>query len=146
VIHYVTLRAIAHATEDIFRVQKALTFFVSSTSVQDRELVEELQSEGHHGNPITILSLQVKRKVDCLCFASFVREHFLEEDATRLRKEMPERLDNDQVFHLRFDKQAAYLQKVKLTDSSNAITVKVKIKTYPKSREKAGAIVEEFFG
>lgn len=145
-IHYITLRAIAHATEDVFRVQKALKFFVSHISVRDRELIEELQSEGHHGNPITILSLQVKRKVDCLCFASFVREHFLEEDATRLRKEMPERLDNDQVFHLRFDKQAAYLQKVKLTDSSNAITVKVKIKTYPKSREKAGAIVEEFFG
>jgi RNA binding exosome subunit len=137
---------LAHATENVSRVQKALKFFVSSTSVRDRELIEELQSEGHHGNPITILTLQIKRKADCLCFASFVREHFLKEDLARLRIEMPERLDNDQVFHLRFDKQAAYLQKVKLTDSSNAITVKVKIKTYPKSREKAGVIVEEFFG
>ena len=145
-IHYITLRALAHATEDVFRVKQALKFFVSSTSVRDRELIEELQSEGHHGNPITILSLQIKRTADCLCFASFVREHFLKEDLARLREEMPERLGNDQVFHLRFDKQAAYLQKVKLTDSSNAITVKVKIKTYPKSREKAGAIVEEFFG
>jgi RNA-binding protein len=146
VIYHIILRAFAHATEDVFRVQKALKFLVSSTSVLDRELIEELQSEGHHGNPITILSLQVKRKADCLSFASFVREHFLEEDVVRLRNEMPEKLDNDQVFHLRFDKQAAYLQKVRLTDSSNAITVKVKIKTYPKSREKAGAIVEEFFG
>lgn len=145
-IYHIILRAFAHATEDVFRVQKALKFLVSSTSVLDRELIEELQSEGHHGNPITILSLQVKRKADCLSFASFVREHFLEEDVVRLRNEMPEKLDNDQVFHLRFDKQAAYLQKVRLTDSSNAITVKVKIKTYPKSREKAGAIVEEFFG
>lgn len=145
-IHHITLRVLAHATENVSRVQKALKFFVSSTSVRDRELIEELQSEGHHGNPITILTLQIKRKADCLCFASFVREHFLKEDLARLRIEMPERLDNDQVFHLRFDKQAAYLQKVKLTDSSNAITVKVKIKTYPKSREKAGVIVEEFFG
>ncbi len=145
-IYYIMLRAFAHATEDVFRVQKALKFLVSSTSVLERELIEELQCEGHHGNPITVLSLQVKRKADCLGFASFVREHFLEEDVVRLRNEMSERLDNDQVFHLRFDKQAAYLQKVRLTDSSNAITVKVKIKTYPKSREKAGAIVEEFFG
>ncbi len=145
-IYHIILRAFAHATEDVFRVQKALKFLVSSTSVLDRELIEELQSEGHHGNPITVLSLQVKRKADCLGFASFVREHFLEKDVVRLRNEMSERLDNDQVFHLRFDKQAAYLQKVRLTDSSNAITVKVKIKTYPKSREKAGAIVEEFFG
>jgi len=91
--------------------QQALKFFVSSTSVRDRELIEELQSEGHHGNPITILSLQIKRTADCLCFASFVREHFLKEDLARLREEMPERLGNDQVFHLRFDKQAAYLQR-----------------------------------
>jgi len=146
VIYYIKLQALVHATEDALKVQKALKFFVSSTNIGDRELIEELQSEGHHGNPITILSLQIKRKVDCLCFANFVRERFLEKDVARLRKEMPERLDNDQVFHLRFDKQAAYLQRVKLTDSSNAITVKVKIQTYPKSREKAGAIVEEFFG
>ena len=58
-IHHITLRALAHATEDVFRVQKALKFFVSNTSVRDSELIEELQSEGHHGNPITILSCRL---------------------------------------------------------------------------------------
>jgi RNA-binding protein len=147
VIHYVTLRAIAHATEDVSRVRAALDFFLFGTGVrEDSKLIEEIQAEGHHGNPITILSVQLKKKADCLGFAHFVRERFSEKDVERLREEMPERLDDDQVFYLRFDKQAAYLQQVKLTDSSDTVIAKVKIETYPKNREKAGAIVEELFG
>jgi len=147
VIHHVTLRVLAHATEDVSRVREALDFFLSGAGVREgNKLIEELQAEGHHGNPITILSVQLKKKADCLGFAHFVREKFSEEDVAWLREEMSERLDDDQVFHLRFDKQAAYLQQVKLTDSSDAITAKVKIETYPKNREKAGAIVEELFG
>lgn len=146
-IHHVTLRVLAHATEDVSRVREALDFFLSGAGVREgNKLIEELQAEGHHGNPITILSVQLKKKADCLGFAHFVREKFSEEDVAWLREEMSERLDDDQVFHLRFDKQAAYLQQVKLTDSSDAITAKVKIETYPKNREKAGAIVEELFG
>ncbi|AKB12075.1 hypothetical protein MSTHC_0406 [Methanosarcina thermophila CHTI-55] len=138
---------IAHATEDVSRVREALDLFLSGAGVREgSELIEELQAEGHHGNPITILSVQLKRKADCLNFARFVRERLSEEDVAKLREEMPERLDENQVFHLRFDKQAAYLQQVRLTNSSDAITAKIKIETYPKSREKAGAIVEELFG
>ncbi|MDD2614897.1 MAG: RNA-binding protein [Methanosarcina sp.] len=146
-IHHIILRVIAHATEDISRVHAALDFFLSGAGIREEsKLVEEIQAEGHHGNPITILSVQLKKKADCLGFAHFVREKFSDEDVARLREEMPERLDDNQVFHLRFDKQAAYLQQVKLTNSSDAITAKVKIETYPKNREKAGAIVEELFG
>lgn len=146
-IHHIMLRVIAHATEDVSRVKEALDFFLSGAGVREgSKLIEELQAEGHHGNPITILSIQLKKKTECLGFAHFVRERLSEEDIEVLREEMPERLDDDQVFHLRFNKQAAYLQQVKLTDSSDAITAKVKIETYPKNREKAGAIVEELFG
>jgi RNA-binding protein len=147
VIHYITLRVIAHATEDVSRVREALDFFLSGAGVrEDKKLIEEIKAEGHHGNPITILSVQLKKKIDCLGFAHFVRDRFSKEDGVQLREEMPERLDDDQVFHIRFDKQAAYLQQVKLTNSSDAIIAKVKIETYPKNREKAGAIVEELFG
>jgi RNA-binding protein len=147
VIHHITLRVLAHATEDVSRVKMTLDFFLSGAGVREEsKLIEELEAEGHHGNPITILSVQLKRKADCLGFARFVHEKFSGEDVARLREEMPERLDDNQVFHLRFDKQAAYLQQVKLTDSSDAITAKVKIETYPKNWEKAGAIVEELFG
>ncbi|HII01093.1 TPA: RNA-binding protein [Methanosarcinaceae archaeon] len=146
-IHHIMLRVLAHATEDASRVREALDFFLSGAGVRDgSKLIEELSAEGHHGNPITIISVQLNKKADCLGFARFVRENLPEADVERLKEEMPERLDDSQLFHLRFDKQAAYLQQVRLTDSSDAVTAKVKIATYPKSREKAGIIVEELFG
>ncbi|MDD4496753.1 MAG: RNA-binding protein [Methanosarcinaceae archaeon] len=146
-IHHITFRVLAHATEDTSRVREALDFFLSGSGVRNSvELIEELCVEGHHGNPITIYSALLKNKAACLAFARFVKAGMSDEDVLRLRKEMPERLDEDLVFHLRFDKQAAYLGKVKLTESSDAVTAKVKIATYPKNREKAGLIVEELFG
>lgn len=146
-IHHINFRVLAHATEDVSRVRMALDFFLSSSGAQERaKLIEELCVEGHHGNPITIYSAQLKKKAECLAFARFVRGKLSEADVLKLRAEMPERLDEDLVFHLRFDKQAAYLGEVKLTEASDAITAKVKIATYPKSWEKAGPIVEELFG
>jgi RNA binding exosome subunit len=68
------------------------------------------------------------------------------EDVDILRNEMPDRLDDEQLFHMRFDKQAAFLGKLVLVSSSDAITVKVKIATYPRDRLQAGLIVEELFG
>jgi len=35
VIHYITLRAIAHATEDVSRVRAALDFFLSGAGVRE---------------------------------------------------------------------------------------------------------------
>lgn len=146
-IHHINFRVLAHATEDTFRVREALDFFLSGSGVRDSvELIEELCVEGHHGNPITIYSALLKKKAACLAFAHFIKAGMSEKDALLFREEMPERLDDDLVFHLRFDKQAAYLGEVKLTESSDAVTAKVKIATYPKNREKAGLLLEELFG
>ncbi|AKB84810.1 hypothetical protein MCMEM_0757 [Methanococcoides methylutens MM1] len=108
--------------------------------------VEALEIEGHYGNPITLFSSTIKRKPDMKAFATFVRGNMTDGDVELLRSEMPDRLDDDQMFHLRFDKQAAYEGKVRLSSSSDAIIVKMKIETYPKDRQQAGLIVEELFG
>ena len=126
-IHYINLRVIAHSTEDRSRVLKSLEFFLSSFSngKNTDDFVEALDVEA---------------------LANFVRANMSDEDVLRLHDEMPDRLDDDQVFHIRVDKQVAFQEQVKLTSSADAITVKVKIATYPKDRQKAGLIVEELFG
>lgn len=150
-IHYISLRVIAHSTEDLSRVRGALDFFLrnatgkSDDDVTD-ELVEVTDIEGHYGNPSVMLSSQITRKSDTVKLARFIREHMSPDDVEILRSEMPDRLDDDQVFHMRFDKQAAFLGKILLCSSSDAIIVKVKIATYPKNRLHAGHIVEELFG
>ena len=152
-IHHIILRVNAHSTEDKSRVRNALDFFllnsISKSKIRDRntdDIVETTNVEGYYKNPISTLSANITRKQDCLAFARFVRENMHPRDVELLRSEMPDRLDEDQLFHFRLDKQAAHLNRVKLTSSSDAITVKVKIATFPKNREQAGKIVEELFG
>lgn len=151
-IHNIILRVNAHSTEDKSRVRNALDFFLLnsvSKSIKDGntdDIVEITNVGGYYNNPISTLSANITRKKDCLEFARFVRENMHPQDVELLRSEMPDRLDDDQLFHFRLDKQAAYLNEVKLSSSSDAITVKVKIATFPKNWEQAGKIVEELFG
>lgn len=150
-IHHISLRVIAHSTEEKSRVIDALGLFLKN-SLKEKcpdslaDIVDAVEAEGHYENPITILSIQLTRKSETLAFAEFVHKNMTSDDIETLRSEMPDRLDDDQTLHLRFDKQAAYLGRVKLISSSDAITAKVKIETYPKNREAAGKIVEELFG
>ncbi len=151
-IHHIILRVNAHSTEDKSRVRNALDFFLLNSVARSikngntDDVVEITNVEGYYKNPISTLSVNITRKQDCLAFARFVRENMHPQDIELLRSEMPDRLDENQLFHFRLDKQAAYINDVKLTSSSDAITVKVKIATYPKDREQAGKIVEELFG
>ncbi|HJH30344.1 MAG TPA: RNA-binding protein [Methanosarcinaceae archaeon] len=151
-IHHIILRVNAHSTEDKSRVRNALDFFLLNSVAKSikngntDDIVEIANVEGYYKNPISTLSANITRKQDCLAFARFVQENMHHGDVELLCSEMPDRLDEDQLFHFRLDKQAAYLNKVKLTSSSDAITVKVKIATFPKNRAQAGKIVEELFG
>ena len=151
-IHNIILRVNAHSTEDKSRVRNALDFFLlnsvskSIKAGNTDDIVEITNVDGYYNNPISTLSANITRKQDCLAFARFVRENMHPDDIELLRSEMPDRLDDDQLFHFRLDKQAAYLNEVKLSSSSDAITVKVKIATFPKNWEQAGKIVEELFG
>ncbi|OPY23951.1 MAG: hypothetical protein A4E23_00414 [Methanomethylovorans sp. PtaU1.Bin073] len=150
-IHHISFRVICHSTEEKSRVMDALGLFLRNIEREKEsrsfaDIVGTIEAEGHYGNPITIFSAQLTRKRDTMSFAEFVHSNMTPEDIETLRDEMPDRLDDDQVFHLRFDKQEAYMGRVKLVSSSDAITAKVKIETYPKDRETAGKIVEELFG
>lgn len=150
-IHHISFRVIVHSTEEKSKVIDALGLFLINSCGEKAphslvDVVNTIEAEGHYGNPITILSAQLTRKRDTMAFAEFVHSNMTSEDIETLRNEMPDRLDDEQAFHLRFDKQEAYMGHVKLISSSDAITAKVKIETYPKDREAAGKIVEELFG
>ena len=148
-IHYITLRATAHATEEESRVKKSLDLFllnsVSSNTNTD-EFVEEMDVEGHYGNPITIYNAKLSRKSECNKLVEFVKKNLSSSERATLCKEIPDRLDEEQIFHLRFNKQEAFLDRVVLSTSSDAIIVKMKVATYPKNWEQARKNLEDLFG
>jgi len=137
-IHNVTLRAIAQATESEERVKAALSLFLFDNEV------ETIKTEGHYGNPIVILQAQIKGR-DCRKFIDFLKSKLGESDLERLKSEIDERVDDDCILHLGFDKQAAYKGLVQLATTTDKIAAQVKLKAYPARREKALAIANELF-
>jgi len=137
-IHNVTLRAIAQTTESEERVKKALSLFLFDCEI------ETIKTEGHYGNPIAILQAQIKGR-DCRKFIDFLKSKLSESDLKRLKNELSERVDDDCVLHLRFDKQAAYKSAVQLATTTDKIAAQVKLRAYPARREKALAIAKELF-
>ncbi len=135
-IRKISFRAFVAVTEDDQRVREALSIFVPLDSIT-ATLVK-----GHFENEIKILEATL-RKRDSPAFFRMLREQLPKEDLSRLRREVAQRLDEENHFHLRLDKQTAYKGMVRLTDSKDAIAVSTMVETYPARREEALRIVSE---
>ena len=137
-IHYITVRTSVHATESDDRVKTALSLFLFDNKIN------ETQTEGHFGNPITLLQGQIKGK-DCTRFIDILKSSLPEYELEKLRNERCERIDDECCFHIRFDKQAAFEGQVRLATTADTITAKIKLKAYPANYEKALAVAEGLF-
>jgi RNA binding exosome subunit len=127
-------RAFCHATEDEAKVVQALKFASGAD-----EITREV-TEGYHGNPIIILEVFIKEKRRSRDFFSKMEEEDIKEVIATLGK----RMDEDCNLYLRLDKQEAYLGKLKMTVSDDAIAVRAKVESYPKKLETAMKSVTEF--
>jgi RNA-binding protein len=136
VIHHITFRAFAAATEDEERVKAALSIFVPLDKINIST------ATGHFDNVIKILEATVRRR-EGLTFFELLREQLPEEERERLRQDVPRRMDEECELHLRLDKQAAYKGRVELTDSKDAIVASAHIETYPARYEDAVRIARE---
>jgi RNA binding exosome subunit len=137
-IHNISLRTISAATESEDRVKTALSLFLFDNEI------ESIKTEGHYGNPITILQAQVKGR-DCARFIELLKSKLGEHDLKRLKNESCERVDEDCVLHIRFNKQAAYKGMVRLAATADTIDTAIKLKAYPARREKAIVVADELF-
>lgn len=135
-IHRVSFRTFVAATEDEERVKEALCIFVPLDGIS------VTSATGHYGNPIKILDATLKKR-DGLAFFRILKEQLPRVDLVRLRRELPERLDEKSELHFRLDKQAAFKGKICLTDSRDAIVVSALIESYPARYEEALRIAGE---
>jgi len=148
--HHLTARVFAHATEVEERVLEALAFVVNADlrtpekRAQFAKLVARIESEGHHGNPITILEAHLKRTGDI----DRAWERLLADPEVRstLTTEFGARLDDELALHVRFDKQLASQGTLRLASSDDCIAVRAKVAAFPKKREIALRALGHFFG
>lgn len=137
-IHNILFRVIAHATESEDRVKTALSLFIFDNEIETNT------TEGYFGNPIIIMQSHLKRK-NCNSFVTLLRSKMPEEELRKIKSELPDRIDDECVLHIRFDKQAAYQGQVRLAANSDTIMAQLKLRAYPANREKAVAAAEKLF-
>ncbi|WP_135663030.1 RNA-binding protein [Halorhabdus rudnickae] len=132
--HYVDLRTFCYATEDEARVEDALRTFLPEDAP-----VERVETEGHHGDRILVLSTRLERADEVRHVLSKVAS--LEADEReRLLGELDERVDENCSFFLTLSKQAAFEGRVERGDG---ITLRGKVEAYPAEKDRAIEHVRE---
>ncbi len=129
-IHNITIRVFARATEDESRVKSTLSFFTGDIDI------ERIVTEGHYGNTIVILQSSVQGK-DSKGLMEHIKAVMDKNDVQRVLSELYERVDDEGYLHLKFDKQAAYIGKAILAANPDGIALKIKLKAFPARRDVA---------
>jgi hypothetical protein len=110
-----------------------------------RCVVESVKVEGHYGNEMLLLQVKMKNSKDVKYFVDLIKDRLSLDDLDRLRAELPERVDDDCVLHIRFDKQKAFMGEVALATSQDVISAQLKIRAYPALKQKAIEAVSKLF-
>lgn len=131
-LHYVDIRTFCYATEDEKRVEEALQTFLP-----EEFEIQRVESEGHYGDRILVLSTRLERADDVRHALSRLAD--LESFET-LIDELDERVTDNTELFLRLDKQAAFEGDVRL---GNGITVRAKVEAYPAKKAQAVENAEE---
>ncbi len=134
--HYIEVETYCHATEDPVRVREALGNLLG----EDTE-IEEVNTRGYYGNTITVMRRKISGKREIREFF----ERLPQEIKTSLRDSLGSRTDDDCNLYFRIDKGSAYLEEPELSDGGYVIKFRGKVEVYPAKREKALAVLEEFF-
>ncbi|NUB92229.1 RNA-binding protein [Haloterrigena sp. SYSU A121-1] len=129
-LHYVDLRTFCYATEDEKRVEEALRTFLPDGDDEPFE-IERVESEGHYGDRILVLSARVEKADDVRHVLSRLADLESFDDVI---DELDERVTENTELFLRLDKQAAFEGDVRLGDG---ITFRGKVEAYPAKKEKA---------
>jgi len=124
--HWIEVRTFCYATEEEERVLAALR-----TVTPEIEPRRETR-EGYFGNPLVVLTARAEdaptqRAVWARIVAALGTDEIL--------RGIEDRLDEDGIYYLRFDKQSAYLGRIETAKRPDVIAFRAKVAAFPKRRE-----------
>lgn len=133
VVATVSIESFCHATEDCDKVKHAILSLVNS---EYRKVVDfiEIPLSGHHKNPIILIRSRIKDKKIAQKTVEFIFSNLDNIDKKVILDTLDLRTDSSFNLYLRFNKQQAYLGKLRLHQGDDVI--KVKISFLPHIRRK----------
>jgi len=122
----VEIEAYAHATEDPSKVEEAIRNILFET-IRDKIKLEKTTLRGHYGNPIIVYRGSIENVSEDLLL-NLIRR-MSPEDRVSLKVSLDIHLGKHNILYLRFNKQEAYLGRLKL-DQIDAICLRLKLKPH----------------
>lgn len=131
---WIELAGSVHATENLEKVSTAFRNLLPPTI--NKIDIQQTALSGHHGNPVIFLTLRITKKGQIINLLTYLANRFSLMDKQELTSEFTERIDKDNIFYLKVDKQKSYLGETVLAQGDNTILIKIKFKLYVKNSEK----------
>lgn len=123
----ITLRTHVHATEDRGRVLEAL-LNILPPAFRDNARIEREVYEGHYGNVIEVLSLELQDPQLSSTVFTHILSSLQEPDRRILFSTLEDRVSSDGSLYIRLDKQNAYRGVLELSDGDDVVRIEVRIK------------------
>jgi len=106
-VQSVEVSTIAHATDDLEKVQIALTRLLPD-SLKGRQIFTRRHLEGHYGNPIVTFEAHLTEAGDVDAFRSFFLKQLSAVDKMSIKSELSRHTDADGNLYVRLDKQKMF--------------------------------------
>ena len=106
-VQSVEISAIAHATDDLEKVQAALTAILPE-SLKGRQLFTRRYLEGHYRNPITTFEAKLTRLAEVEEFTANFFRRLTKSEKLRIERDLSLYSDVEGNLYVRIDKQKAF--------------------------------------
>jgi len=114
---------IAHATEDHNKVKEAMLNLLPK-ELRSSVTVNQTTAKGHHGNPITLLNLEIADPKSAKVAFDHIIRSLPDVQVSKIRDQLHLYYDGKSLF-LRIDKQSAYLGSLRLSVSDDVVKLRV---------------------
>jgi RNA binding exosome subunit len=120
----VQISTIAHATDDLDRVQAALRF-VLPESLKEREVFTRRYMQGHHRNPIVTFEAKLTKPQEVDQFTHHFARQLAKNEKLLIEQDLDMHSDEEGNLYIRIDKQQAFRGVIEL---SNEDPIRLKLK------------------
>lgn len=135
-IEWIKVSAVVHSTESREKVSQAIAnIFPFDFEIQVSPV------KGHFGNPMEYLEVEITKSSEIKAFWKNLIQ-LLKDELENLLSTLEERIDSQNILHIRIDKQKAFLGEFKLSNI-DPIAIKAKLVVYPAKKEKAVEFARE---
>lgn len=112
---------------------------------KEKVKIKKTEATSFEERKIQIYEIELKRNKQINNFlANLIKK--IDEHIELIKKQMQSRLDKNNNFFIRLEKDKLLENKYKITDSGNCYHIKITIAAFPKTRENAVKIIEEILG